>query len=68
MQLDNCIDLLSKGEKEIVLHGLGAAIQRTCNLAVQIQLAFPGTHDIEVNTDTIDVIGKQNMFEKSLLN
>lgn len=56
------MDLLTKGEKEIILHGLGAAIQRCCNLAIQTQLAFPGTHEIEVNTGTIDLVGK-NLYD-----
>lgn len=57
-QLDKCCDLLTKGEKEIILHGLGAAIQRCCNLALQLETLFAGTCQIEVNTGTVDVIGK----------
>ncbi|XP_023941456.2 ribonuclease P protein subunit p20 isoform X1 [Bicyclus anynana] len=55
-QLEKCCDLLSKGEKEIILHGLGAAIQRCCNLALQLELLFSGTCQIEVNTGTVDII------------
>ncbi|XP_026327474.1 ribonuclease P protein subunit p20-like isoform X1 [Hyposmocoma kahamanoa] len=55
-QLDKCCDLLTKGEKEIILHGLGAAIQRCCNLALQLETLFAGTCQIEVNTGTVDVI------------
>ncbi|XP_039753677.1 ribonuclease P protein subunit p20-like isoform X3 [Pararge aegeria] len=55
-QLEKCCDLLSKGEKEIILHGLGAAIQRCCNLALQLELLFSGTCQIEVNTGTVDLI------------
>lgn len=57
-QLDKCCDLLTKGEKEIILHGLGAAIQRCCNLALQLETLFVGTCQIEVNTGTVDVVGK----------
>ncbi|CAK1551223.1 unnamed protein product [Leptosia nina] len=55
-QLDKCCDLLTKGEKDIILHGLGAAIQRCCNLALQIEAAFCGTCQIEVNTGTVDLV------------
>ncbi|XP_049873188.1 ribonuclease P protein subunit p20-like isoform X1 [Pectinophora gossypiella] len=55
-QLDKCCDLLTKGEKEIILHGLGAAIQRCCNLALHLQVLFAGTCQIEVNTGTVDVV------------
>ncbi|XP_045772859.1 ribonuclease P protein subunit p20-like isoform X1 [Maniola jurtina] len=55
-QLEKCCGLLSKGEKEIILHGLGAAIQRCCNLALQLELLFAGTCQIEVNTGTVDII------------
>ncbi|XP_068633459.1 ribonuclease P protein subunit p20 [Battus philenor] len=55
-QLDKCCDLLTKGEKEIILHGLGAAIQRCCNLALQLETLFSGTCQIEVNTGTVDLV------------
>ncbi|CAD0201231.1 unnamed protein product [Chrysodeixis includens] len=55
-QLDKCCDLITRGEKEIILHGLGAAIQRCCNLALQLEILFSGTCQIEVNTGTVDVV------------
>ncbi|XP_038209927.1 ribonuclease P protein subunit p20-like isoform X3 [Zerene cesonia] len=55
-QLDKCCDLLSKGENDIILHGLGAAIQRCCNLALQLETLFAGTCQIEVNTGTVDLM------------
>ncbi|KPI95650.1 PREDICTED: uncharacterized protein LOC106115667 [Papilio xuthus] len=55
-QLDKCCDLLTRGEKEIILHGLGAAIQRCCNLALQLEILFSGTCQIEVNTGTVDLV------------
>lgn len=56
--MDKCCDLLTRGEKEIILHGLGAAIQRCCNLALQLETLFSGTCQIEVNTGTVNLIGK----------
>ncbi|CAK1580464.1 unnamed protein product [Parnassius mnemosyne] len=55
-QLDKCCDLLTRGEKEIILHGLGAAIQRCCNLALQLETLFSGACQLEVNTGTVDLI------------
>ncbi|CAG4971385.1 unnamed protein product [Colias eurytheme] len=55
-QLDKCCDLLTKGENDIILHGLGAAIQRCCNLALQLETLFAGTCQIEVNTGTVDLV------------
>ncbi|XP_026761695.1 ribonuclease P protein subunit p20-like isoform X1 [Galleria mellonella] len=55
-QLEKCCDLLTKGEKEIILHGLGAAIQRCCNLALQLEILFSGTCQLEVNTGTVDLV------------
>ncbi|XP_045498442.1 ribonuclease P protein subunit p20-like isoform X1 [Colias croceus] len=55
-QLDKCCDLLTKGENDIILHGLGAAIQRCCNLALQLESLFAGTCQIEVNTGTVDLV------------
>lgn len=57
-QLDKCCDLLIKGEKEIILHGLGSAIQRCRNLALQLEVLFSGTCQLEVNTGTIDLVGE----------
>ncbi|KAG6444499.1 ribonuclease P protein subunit p20 isoform X1 [Manduca sexta] len=55
-QLDKCCDLLTGGENEIILHGLGSAIQRCCNLALQLEILFAGTCQIEVNTGTVDLV------------
>ncbi|XP_053609740.1 ribonuclease P protein subunit p20-like isoform X2 [Plodia interpunctella] len=61
-QLDKCCDLLTKGEKEIILHGLGAAIQRCCNLALQLEILFSGTCQIEVNTDDLEPLNDELEF------
>lgn len=54
--MEKCCELLTKGENEIILHGLGAAIQRCCNLALQVKNNFHGVCDLEVNTSTTDLI------------
>ncbi|XP_050684529.1 ribonuclease P protein subunit p20 [Leptidea sinapis] len=55
-QLDKCCELLTKGENEIIIHGLGSAIQRCCNLALQVEKNFAGTCELEVNTGTVCLV------------
>ncbi|XP_013145097.1 PREDICTED: uncharacterized protein LOC106108475 isoform X2 [Papilio polytes] len=62
-QLEKCCDLLTRGEKEIILHGLGAAIQRCCNLALQLEILFSGTCQIEVNTGTVDLVDLEPLVD-----
>lgn len=56
---------MTRGEKEIILHGLGAAIQRCCNLALQLEILFSGTCQIEVNTGTVDCVGEYTFISVS---
>lgn len=55
-QLAQCFKLLDKGENEIVLHGLGAAIPRTVNLALQIEGKCSGSYALDVQTQTIHLV------------
>lgn len=41
---------------EVVLHGLGAAVSRTINVALQIQRKLVNTVKLDVKTGTIKVI------------
>nr|BAN20741.1 unkown protein [Riptortus pedestris] len=55
-QLAQCFQLFDKGENEIVLHGLGAAIPRTVNLALQIEEKCSGTCEVDVQTQTTHLV------------
>lgn len=55
-QLSRCEKLLSDGESEIVIHGLGAAVPRAVNLALQLKTKHLGTVEVAVNTSTVDII------------
>ncbi|KAF7994980.1 hypothetical protein HCN44_004452 [Aphidius gifuensis] len=55
-QLNKCEKLLSNGESEIIIHGLGAAINNACNLALTLKKNHNGTLDIDVNTSTVKLI------------
>ncbi|XP_015601320.1 ribonuclease P protein subunit p20 isoform X1 [Cephus cinctus] len=55
-QLNKCEKLLDAGEPEVIIHGLGAAINRACNLALQLKENHHGTVDLDINTSTVDII------------
>ncbi|XP_012257698.1 ribonuclease P protein subunit p20 [Athalia rosae] len=55
-QLSKCEKLLDSGESELVIHGLGAAVNRACNLALQLKENHYGTVDLDINTSTVDII------------
>lgn len=57
-QLRKCEKLLDADEPEIVIHGLGAAITKACELALKIKEIHHGTIDLDVNTSTVDLIGE----------
>ncbi|XP_047121523.1 ribonuclease P protein subunit p20-like isoform X2 [Schistocerca piceifrons] len=55
-QLARSEKLLESGEPEIVIHGLGAAVTRAVNLALQLKEKFLGTVELSVNTSTVDIV------------
>ncbi|PNF43332.1 Ribonuclease P protein subunit p20, partial [Cryptotermes secundus] len=55
-QLSRCEKLLNEGESDIVIHGLGAAVPRAVNLALQLKTKHLGTVEVAVNTSTVDVV------------
>ncbi|XP_026273920.1 ribonuclease P protein subunit p20 [Frankliniella occidentalis] len=55
-ELDKCLKLLESGEKEVFVHGLGAAVNRAVNLALQLESKFLGTVQLTVNTSTTTLI------------
>ncbi|KAK9501034.1 hypothetical protein O3M35_002158 [Rhynocoris fuscipes] len=54
-QLNECLKKLENGE-EITLHGLGAAVSRAINLALQIEEKLKTTHVIDVTTSTLQLV------------
>ena len=59
-QIERCQSLLDKGESEIYLHSLGAAIPRALNLALQIQKNNCDTFGLDTATSTVELTG--NIF------
>lgn len=57
-QLSQCEKLISEGEDEIVLHGIGAAIARTINLALQFSEKHQGAFELHVETSTVTLVGQ----------
>uniref|UniRef100_A0A8C5LSQ7 Ribonuclease P protein subunit p20 n=1 Tax=Leptobrachium leishanense TaxID=445787 RepID=A0A8C5LSQ7_9ANUR len=55
-QLCRCRRLLEDGnQKELRVHGLGLAIGRAINLALQLQASGPGPLLISANTSTVEL-------------
>ncbi|KAG8428968.1 hypothetical protein GDO86_018685 [Hymenochirus boettgeri] len=56
-QLGRCRQLLGAGvHKELNIHGLGLAIGRAINLALQLQVSHPGTLQISTSTSTVELV------------
>lgn len=54
-QLERCQGLIDKGEPEIYLHSLGAAIPRALNLALQLQKDNSATVTLDTVTSTVEL-------------
>uniref|UniRef100_A0A8C8RK72 Ribonuclease P protein subunit p20 n=1 Tax=Pelusios castaneus TaxID=367368 RepID=A0A8C8RK72_9SAUR len=56
-QLSRCQKLLGPGGgcTEICIHGLGLAINRAINIALQLQAAGAGTLRLDANTSTVEL-------------
>ncbi|KAF8763572.1 ribonuclease P protein subunit p20-like [Argiope bruennichi] len=54
-QFNKCKSLLNN-EKEIIIHGLGAAVNTAVNLALQLKTFYSDTVTLEATTSTVDLI------------
>lgn len=55
-ELAKCQKLLEDGEKEVFIHGMGAAVNRAVNLALQLESKFVGGVQVAVNTSTTTLV------------
>lgn len=55
-ELAKCEKLLEGGETEIFIHGMGAAVNRAVNLALQLETKYLGTVQLSVNTSTTTLV------------
>ncbi|XP_053994614.1 ribonuclease P protein subunit p20 [Hylaeus volcanicus] len=55
-QLKKCEKLLSSGNSEVIIHGLGAAVYRACNLALQLKEIHYGGMELDIKTSTTSII------------
>ncbi|XP_071877458.1 ribonuclease P protein subunit p20 [Bombus fervidus] len=55
-QLKKCEKHLNNGTSEVIIHGLGAAVQRACSLALQLKKNHYDSIELEVKTSTISMI------------
>jgi len=55
-QIARCKKLLESGHSEIYIHGLGVAIDRAVNIALQLKVLGSGSLEVAANTATVDLI------------
>lgn len=54
-QLERCNKLLNSGN-EVYIHGLGAAINRAVNLALELKHSSPGNIETATKTSTVELV------------
>lgn len=54
-QLERCVKLLNNGS-EVYIHGLGAAINRAVNLALELKNSSVGNVETETHTSTVELV------------
>ncbi|XP_043249593.1 ribonuclease P protein subunit p20 [Colletes gigas] len=55
-QIKKCEKLLSSGTSEVIIHGLGAAVHRACNLALQLKEIHYNGVELDIKTSTTTII------------
>ncbi|XP_076662993.1 ribonuclease P protein subunit p20 [Andrena cerasifolii] len=55
-QLKRCEKLLGDGASELIIHGLGAAVPRACNLALQLREIHYGGVELDAKTSTTSIV------------
>ncbi len=54
-QLGRCQKLLDKGVNELYIHGLGQAVHRAINLALQLKAQGNGSIEVSAKTSTVEL-------------
>ncbi|XP_012223359.1 ribonuclease P protein subunit p20 [Linepithema humile] len=57
-QLYKCEKVFDKGESELIIHGLGAAVYKASQLALQLKEIHYGTLDLDIKTCTVTLADK----------
>ncbi|KAH0951732.1 hypothetical protein HN011_001710 [Eciton burchellii] len=52
-QLYKCEKFFDKGASELIIHGLGAAVYKACNLALRLKEIHYGTLEFDIKTSTV---------------
>ncbi|CAG0890739.1 unnamed protein product, partial [Darwinula stevensoni] len=61
-----CEKLIESGESELFIHGLGAAVNRAVNLALQLTLQYPEVLGIHCNTSTVELTDDLESHNESM--
>ncbi|XP_068673138.1 ribonuclease P protein subunit p20-like isoform X1 [Montipora foliosa] len=54
--LERCQKSLDSSEQEVIIHGLGAAINRAMNLALQLEHKGQGTVEVSATTSSVKLV------------
>ncbi len=55
-QIARCHKLLDSGWNELYIHGLGAAVNRAINIALQLKALSNGSLDVSVHTSSVELV------------
>ncbi|XP_022782033.1 ribonuclease P protein subunit p20-like isoform X1 [Stylophora pistillata] len=55
-QLERCQKILDSSEQEVTIHGLGSAINRAINLALQLEQRGQGTVELSTTTSSVKLV------------
>ncbi|KAI4502607.1 hypothetical protein M0802_002519 [Mischocyttarus mexicanus] len=62
-QLKWCNKLFNSGSSEIIIHGLGACVEKTCNLALQLKEIYHNILELDIKTSTVELMDNNNLYE-----
>lgn len=65
-QLARCQRMLDTGENELYIHGLGAALNRAINLALQLKALGNGSIEVSANTSTVELTDDLEPLDEEL--
>lgn len=61
-QLYKCEKLFDEGKAELIIHGLGAAVYKASQLALQLKEIHYETLDLDVKTCTVTLAGTHTFY------
>ncbi len=63
-QLARCKKMLDNGINELYIHGLGAAVNRAINVALQLKAQSNGSVEVSANTSTVELVDDREPLDE----